>query len=316
MSGKREVRLLIVSLLAPASAMGSPDVVGADVLGAGAASLAAGRSNAAITSNPGLLALHRRYDFSAQFAIGPDRGLHWGVGGMDGKTLNNFGFGVMYQGDRYEPALRVDELPGWAEPGAPVPNMKRTHDVAVGMATSFAGDRVSVGAGGNITFYDNDRQGTGQTGNVDVGLGVRPVEWLTLGAAATDLIPIDPLGERVMRVGGGLRLDSDAAAAEVDGGYRHDGVGGAWFAGGAELRPKSGRIRAGYRWERPQDLEAGERPEQLLTGGLGVESEGGALEYAIHVPVGGGTFASTTHVIGIRFGAPPGLDPDAGAFEE
>ena len=58
------------------SVRAAPEVLGADQTAMGGVSLAADTSNAAITTNPGLLALHRRYDFSAQFGVGPSTGLH------------------------------------------------------------------------------------------------------------------------------------------------------------------------------------------------------------------------------------------------
>ena len=50
----------------------------------------------------------------------------------------------------------------------------------------------------------------------------------------------------------------------------------------------------------------GAASQSVITAGLGVFSEGGALEYGIDIPIGGG-WAALSHVIGVRFGAPPGI---------
>jgi len=292
--------LLLLTVLSPAAA--APDVVGADSLGMGSTSVAADRSNAAITTNPGLLALNPRYDFSAQVGIGP--GLHWAVSGMDARTADDFALGFAYSGDRFEPELSVDELPGWSTPGAVIPNMKRSHHFAAGGSYAFAEDRVALGVGGHVSLYNHDRNGRGTTGNLDAGLGIKPVSELTVGLAGNNLLPFDPLSDRPMRLAGGLRLDGAPAALEVDGGWIDADEGAPVFVdAGTELRPGPVRVRGGGRYHGPSATPS-------VTAGLGVEGEGGAIEYGVDIPVGGAG-GPAAHVIGVRFGAPAPIDiPD------
>lgn len=290
---------LIGALFTPVWAAASPDVVGADSVGMGSTSVAAFDSNAAITTNPGLLALTDRYDFSAQFGIGP--GLHWAATGMDGRTAEDFSLGFSYSGDRYEPTLSVEELPGWVEPNTDVANMKRSHDLALAGSGSLADDTIAFGVGGHISLYNHDRNGKGTTGNVDAGIGYRPVEALTLGLAGNNLVPIDPLRDRPLRIAAGVRLDGKPAALEVDGGWvqEEDGVP-VFLDAGAEARPGSARLRAGGRYYGPTGVPS-------VTGGIGVAGDGGAIEYGIDIPLGpdGGPIA---HVVGVRFGAPAPIE--------
>ena len=289
----------LLLLLAHSSAFALPDVVGADSIGMGSTSLAADRSNAAITTNPGLLALHPRYDFSAQIGIGP--GLHWAVSGMDARTAERVALGLTYSGDRYEPELTVAELPGWVEPGAEIENMKRSHNFAGGLSYAAVEDRVAVGLGGHVSVYNHDRNGKGTTGNLDVGMGLRPTDAFTVGLSGQNLLPFDPLSDRPMRVGMGLRLDGTPAAIEVDGGWVDQAGGTPVFVdAGTEVRPGPVRLRAGGRWHGPTNVPS-------VTGGLGFEGEGGAIEYGLDIPLGtnGGPIA---HIIGLRFGAPAPID--------
>lgn len=285
---------LASAAIGPFAAHAAPDLVGADRVAMGSASLAAHDNNAAITTNPGLLALTDRYDFSAQLGIGP--GMHWGATAMDGRTAENVAMGFTYAGDRYEPALAVDELPGWTVPGDDIPNMKREHDFALALSGALAEDRVAFGVGGHLAVYDNDRNGKGTTGNVDVGVGLRPTDFLTVGVAGNNLVPLDVLGDRPMRVGTGVMLHGAPAAIEVDGGWVASDEGAPFFLdAGTELRPGAARLRVGGRYDGPTATPA-------VTGGVGIAGEGGALEYGIEVPLGGA--GPIAHVFGVRFGAP------------
>lgn len=292
---------LAIALLASAPALAAPDLVGADRVAMGGTSLAAHDSNAAITTNPGLLALTDRYDFSAQFGFGP--GLHWGATAMDGRTAENVAVGFTYAGDRYEPALTTDELPGWNVPGEDIANMKRQHDFALAVSGSAAEDRVAFGIGGHVSLYDHDRNGKGTTGNVDAGVGLRPTEFLTVGLSGNNLVPLDVLGDRPLRVGGGVMLHGAPAALSVDGGWVATDTGAPVFVdAGTELRPGAARLRVGGRYDGPTATPA-------VTAGLGFAGEGGAIEYGIQIPIGGQ--GSIAHVVGMRFGAPAPIEiPD------
>ncbi len=305
MSSKLHSNFAVAGLLLGFSvaAWAEPEVLGADLAAQGGVSLAADGSNASITTNPGLLALNQRYDFSAQFGVGPSTGLHWAAGGMDGRTSDAVALGFMYAGDRYEPALATSELPGFWPIGQEIPNMKRQHDFVLALATPIVRDRLSVGLGGYVTIFNNDRDGKGTTGNLDAGLGWKVSDYVTVGASGNNLLPFDPLSERPLTAGAGVRVHGPLAAIEVDGGYLdEDGKGPPVFvAAGGELAPGGARIRGGYRFE-------GAARQSVITAGLGVFSEGGALEYGIDIPVGAG-WGALSHVIGVRFGAPPGINP-------
>jgi len=305
MSSNLQFRIFLLGVVLGFSvdARADPEPIGADMTAQGGATLAADESNAAIATNPGLLSLNRRYDFNAQFGVGPSGGLHWAAGGMDAKTSEVVSFGFLYAGDRYEPPLTTPELPGWWEVGSEIPNMKRQHDFIAAVGAPIVRDRLAVGVGGHVTLFNNDRTGKGTTGNVDVGLGFKAHEYVTVGLSGNNLLPFDPLSDRPLTAGGGVRVHGPVAAIEVDGGYLDARGSGppAFVAAGAELAPRSARLRAGYRLEGPAR-------QSILTAGLGVFSEGGALEYGVEIPVGGG-WGSLAHVVGVRFGAPPGISP-------
>ncbi len=305
MASKLHLQFAVAGLLLGFSVdvRAEPEVLGADLTAMGGVSLAADESNASITTNPGLLGLNPRYDFSAQFGVGPTSGLHWAAGGMDGRTSEYIALGFMYAGDRWEPPLRTDELPGWWEVGEPIPNMKRQHDFMLSLATPIVRDKLAFGLGGYVTTYNNDRNGKGTTGNLDAGLGWKVSDYITVGASGNNLLPFDPLSQRPLTAGGGVRFHGPVGAFEVDGGYIDGAGNGApvFGAAGFELAPKSGRIRGGYRYE-------GLTSQSILTAGLGLSTEGGALEYGIDIPLGGG-WSAISHVVGVRFGAPPALNP-------
>lgn len=271
------------------------------LLGMGRVGLASSAENAAITLNPGLLPLRVRYDFQGQFRYGPDGGMTWGASAVDGRTSPKIAGGIAYCGDRSEPPLRVSELPGWAEPDAEIPNVKRHHDVALGIGVPFADRKVGFGIGANVGYFDNDRQGSGWLVDGYVGLGVHPVEPLTIGLSLRDFLPLETVEDRPLELGGGVRFDAKhGPSLEGDAIWLPDSTDDVplTFAAGIDGGFDALGLRAGWRRD-------GLTGDHAVTAGLGIGSEGAALEYAVLVPlIDGLGLEDTVHQLSLRFAAP------------
>lgn len=289
-----------------APAANAADVaLGANTVAMGSAAAADPYDNAALTLNPGLLALTERYDFQAQFGFGPTGGLHWAFSGMDGRTSDKIAGGFVYSGDAYSPPLTTSDLPGWVEVGAEIPNKHRDHEVAIGVAAPVLDHRLSFGLAGNLQFYDHDLQGKGVGFDLDVGVGVRPIEPLTFGLALRNPLPFFG-ADRATSVVGGVRGELvENFAIEAD---------ATWLSrvadsealplvigGGVEKAIGQARIRLGG--ARAVDGLAS------LTAGLGWEREGAAFEYGLVVPLRDVRFATTVHALQLRFSAPADIEP-------
>lgn len=300
---------LPLQLLAPAHAA---DVVsGANLSAMGGVGAAASRDNAAITVNPGLLALHPRYDFMGMFRYGPDPGpgspadLGWGFTAMDARTSDVVALGLSYSGDRYEPVLAERDLPGWTIPGAEIPNDKRFHDFAGALSLAAFQRRLGLGLGVNVTYFDHERQGNGVLFDLHAGIGARPVDWLVIGAAARNVVP--GRGEnRPFGVVGGVRVESERLlAVEVNAEWRDVYTVGlpVTLATGFEARPGTARIRVGWRRDASDGVH-------FATAGIGADKDGAGVEYGIAIPLDHPRFASTVHTVSIRFGAPAPIEPE------
>ena len=296
--------LLSLQMLAPAHAADA--ISGANLFAMGGVGAAASYDTAGITINPGLLALHPRYDFMGVFQYGPDPGattaadLAWGITAMDARTSDVVALGLAYSGNHYEPLLTEDEFPGWTVPGADIPNEKRLHDFAGALSFATLERRLAFGLGVNVGLYDFDRQGDGLTADLHVGVGARPVDWLVLGAAVRDMIP-DQAQDRKLQLIGGVRFESEKLFAfETNADWRDDFAIDlpVTLASGFEARTGAARIRLGWRREASNGVHA-------VTTGLGWEQEGAALEYGVRLPLDHLRFGSTVHSFSLRFGAPP-----------
>ncbi|MEQ1506907.1 MAG: hypothetical protein ABMB14_32065 [Myxococcota bacterium] len=235
-----------------ASAASAADVgTGANLLGMGGVGAAASHDNAAITLNPGLLALEDRYDFQGQFAYGPDAGLHWGFSAADARGGDHkLAGGFSYTGDVYAPPLTVDDLPGWVIEGEEIPNRRRQHEFALGLAIPFAGRRVAVGLSGNLGLFDFDRGGNGAAFDLDAEVGWRPVQPLTLGLSARNVVPWFPQDRATSVVVGARAEAANNVAAELNAEWSFDADPSApatplVIAGGLEKVVGAGRIRVG-----------------------------------------------------------------------
>ena len=189
---------------APAHA--AEGVVAANQAAMGGAAAAASEDNSAITVNPGLLSLHERYDLHGHFQYGPSAVSRWGASVVDSRTSKWLTMGFYYAGDRGNPPIATADLPGWTLPGETPTNFLRHHNLTLGAATHGFDRRLGVGLSGTWAIFNHDLQGRGSTGNVDVGVGTRPTEWLDVGVAGRNLVPIDDIGVLPMTVVGGTRF--------------------------------------------------------------------------------------------------------------
>ncbi len=270
------------------------------LLGMGRVGVASADENAALTLNPGLLALESRYDFQGLFRYGPDGATMWGGSAVDGRTSPKISGGLSYCGDVAEPPLRTSELPGWKEPGVVVPNQKRHHDFSLGLGVPFAERQLSVGLGANLGYFQHDRQGSGWLFDVYAGVGARPARRVTLGLALRNPLPLG-VEDRPTEVAAGVRLDPRRwPALEVDAVWlpSSDDAVPLTLAAGTQAALDAVRLRAGWRRDGWTGVHA-------VTAGIGVAGPGAALEYAALVPLADDTdLAATVHQVSLRFAAP------------
>lgn len=295
---RKYICLGLFTLTASTHASAEEDVAGANVLGMGGVAAAHSSDNAAITVNPGMMALTRRYDFHGHFKYGPSKGTHWAGSAVDGQTSKVLWVGVAYAGDAYNPELRPGELPGWTVPGEEILNTKRFHDLTLAVSVPLVPERVALGLNGGVSFYNHERQGQGSTGNGDVGLGILATNWLSIGIAGENLLPLS--GDRTLGAIAGVRLfDAEIGAFEIDGGYHHLDSEGLNIGVGGEKNAGLARLRVGY------DVDLG-LSEQHVSWGLGLVGEGGSFGYAMMLPVGPGepTAAGLVNQFSITLAAP------------
>lgn len=284
------------------TARGADAVSGANLLAQGGVGAAAAADNAAITLNPGLLALHRRYDFMGAFAYGPGGGLHWSASAMDGRTSNRLAAGLAYSGDVWEPELAVEDLPGWQVPGEEIRNVRRLHDFAGGLGFHLADRRVALGLTGALNRYDHDQWGDGWEFDLHGGVGLRPIEPLVIGVAVRNFLPLGDQNRPTQVLGGVALADRRGTAVEVDVGWQERDRNVPISVGaGLQIPIETARLRGGYRFD-AQDAH-------WLTVGGGWEESGTGLEYGLAVPLSAPSLAGTVHQISVRFGATPEIAP-------
>jgi hypothetical protein len=263
----------------------------------GGASAAHPSDNSAITVNPGVIALESRYDIGALFGYGPTQDIGWGMSVSDSQTNEWIGFGASYYGSVFDPPFRNDELPGWSPVGIDPINMKRTHTVGVGVGSALWDRRIGLGLSGYLTGYNNKYVGNGMTGNMDVGLGVRPAPWVSLGVVGRNVLPVPDQSDTPTSVRTGLRIQTPpwfAIAADLD--WQTEEVAGVAYSVGTGIEGgvSQARARVGYRFD-------GVFQQHAATWGLGAESDAGAIEYAMVIPVGPDQGAADiVHMISIR----------------
>lgn len=233
------------------SAFAADRVEGSETLGIGSAAVANPWSNSAVSANPAMLGVNRRYHFGFAGSYG-ERGLHWNVTAADSKTTRFLGFGVTYSGDRFNPPLTVDELPGWNVPDQILTNNKRNHDLGLGFAIPMLNHRLALGIGGSLSFFDHERQGKGNTGNLGGGLAIRANDNVFIGLTARNVLPIPASRiDRPMEFLGGLHLtDPRIGSLSLEGGVRPDQDALLVLAAGGEAQVSEGAVlRGGWRLE-------------------------------------------------------------------
>lgn len=286
----------LFALLAPTAAFAA-DMAPANVYAMGSTANAVWDDNAAITSNPGALGLDVRYDFSGLFRYGPQGDLEWGAAVADSRTAPRIAFGVSYLGGVTTPPLATADLPGWKMADEPLDPERRDHQFNVGLALPMLDHRLSVGAGGELLIFDREIGGSGTTGNLDLGVGARPWEWLGFGLAGRDLIPTSDAAAHPVTLGAGARLEARYAVLAVDADYipAYEAVD---FAAGLQGTVSYASGRLGLR-------SSGETGARHVTWGLGFAGDGASLDYAMAIPIGEPVPGDgLSHLLSLRFEAP------------
>lgn len=288
-----------------ANAAGSElgEAFGANSLATGWTGVANPYDNSAITVNPALLALEERYDLMGGLTYGPHSYLGWNGTLADSKTSKWVALGVAYQRQKANPELSVDDLPGWL-PESYIPSNERlAHDVTIGVATAVWERRVSFGVNGTLASYEHDRHGAGFTGNMDVGLGLRPARLLSIGLVGRNLLPIARQSGRLAAFAGGLWIADPEVGAlgfEVERKLEPVSNNKPWRVGaGLESVLGSARVRTGYRWDATD-------ASHWVTGGLGAQNELGGVEYGLAIPLSTSS-KEVVHQISIRWSIPTEL---------
>lgn len=256
------------------------EAFGANTLAMGGTAAANADDNAAITANPGVLGLEKRYDLQGVFSVNwPSVG--WGLSLLDAETNKSISVGAVWRRSIADPPLTDADLPGWVQSGTTPSNVRETHDITLALASPFFERRLAFGLSGNVSIVRHERLGTYATGNMDVGAGAKPVPWLTIGLVGRNLLPIVRQSERPASVMLGLRVadaEIGAIATELD--VKTEKITGSRFTvgAGAEKNLGIGRFRAGWRYEGPVD-------RHFATVGLGAQNEFGRVEYGVAVPL-------------------------------
>lgn len=296
---------LIVLLLASQVASAREVVLGADTAGRGGGAVAVGRDNTTIMLNPGAAALYERYDFGANLGVGPDGGLRWSIGALDGMTAKPLAFGLMYAGDRWQPPFTDATLPGWQRPGETVVNRHRAETIALAIGMPTADRRFAAGVNGSLSFLSTGLAGRELRGNAGVGLATLLTKGLTFGLAGRNLLPITSLEDQPAMIVGGLALaDEEVGLATVDVTGRIGPAGRLPIDlnVGGELRASAVSFRGGY-------MLGGEALTHRGTIGVGFEDQGAALDLALQVPLSQDLgLGSLTFFVGVRFRGPTGID--------
>lgn len=287
---------LAYALILPGVASAT-DVVSGSLAGQGGAAVAHPRDNSGITVNPASLSLIERYDFQAMFLGGPNGDLRWNASAVDGRTSKWVGFGLAYNGGIRNLPFAVPELPGWAPTDETLINDQQTHDITFALAVPVLERRLSFGVNGTLSIFEGSYVNSGVTGNIDLGVMARPVEYFSVGFVARDVLPIERQFSTPVALALGVRGGKDEMfTASFDVQVRlEDVLDNAWTArGGVEGTIKFVQLRAGWDWD-------GDRGYHRIGWGLGLRSAVGSIDYAMQIPVitEDFDFASVTHTVSL-----------------
>jgi hypothetical protein len=279
-------------------AVAQEPALGAKSLAMGRTGTAAYRDNVAVRLNPGLMPLTNRYDFEGSFMFGPDGGLHWMGSAVDARTSDLLAAGIGYYGQRYHPPPTEEELPGWVPTDGEITNVKWEHDFVVSAAMPLFDRRLGFGMTFAPAYHDEELTGTGWTFDMHAGIGVHPVDWLTVGAATRNVLPWGPqYGDT--EISGGILIDADPVAVETDIRYRPVIDTFPQLAAGTAVWAGEVQIRGGWRLDDAQT-------SWVSTGIAFGETEGASIAYGMALPLGdhiGHSLEHSMHEVTLRMGA-------------
>jgi len=234
------------------------DLSGTRAMAMGNAFRAVGTSNEAIYLNPAGMALGTKYEIDLAYAFGRGDDLSRFNGSIVDSKTTRLATGLAYT------RLTGDGVQG--ELSGSIVNL------AFGLPLA---ERVALGFGMKyLGFSDPDRTNA-VTG--DVGLLVRPADWLSLGAVAYNVIDVNSR-EAPFRVGGGVAIGTDTSfrlAFDTVADFTSDPDRAAlsFHAGGEYLFDGMMAIRAGFM---RRDLD----DRNFASAGLGFVSGAAAIEAA------------------------------------
>lgn len=290
--------LVVILTFAAEIAVAQEPALGAKNLAMGRTGAAGLYDNVALRLNPGLLPLTERYDFEGSFLFGPEGGLHWMGSAVDARTSDVVAAGLGYYGHRYNLPPTDEELPGWVPVDGEITNVKWVHDFVGSVSVPMFDRRVGVGLTFAPRYHEEDLNGNGWTFDMHGGVGVRPIEWLTVGIATRNVLPWGPnYGDA--EIGGGVLVDADRLDVQSDIRWRPEidtvpllGAGAEFLASNVVL------VRAGWRLDETQ--------LSWLSAGIGYGEQGAGIAYGLAVPLGdhfGHSLEHSMHEVSVRFGA-------------
>jgi len=271
----------------------------ADALGQGGVTLADPDGLGIVTQAPAVMSLRARYDLAGSARIGPYTERTVQGAAMDSRT-GPVSLGLAYMRRSNTPPTRVEDLPGWQEPGASTVNP--TTELVVGGGLSGAWFQRSFGLGLSGVYVGEATALTEPVHRAELGVSAagRVGESFVWSAMGENLLPggahFTPL-----RTGVGLRV----MAPEVLG-FEVDGLLDLESAD----RPVT-ILRAGLdgRVQQLVCVRGGFVYDGVLAGteatlGLGVSGATGQLDYGMKVGLSGGVplgLAKSTHALSVRF---------------
>lgn len=265
---------------------------GANILALGGASVADPEDNTTLLSNPAMLGMTPRYDFSGSFFLQPDLDHGWNLNAVD-SSKGIVAFGAGWERGITNPPLTDEELPGWVRPGVEPTNLRRTSLFTAAFSITPKDRKFSFGVSGTMGTSKHDRLGKQLTGELGVGLGWRPSEVLTLGLAGRDLLPTTSAASEPASVLAGLRYGiEEGPSFTMDAGWQiedHNGLG-LQLKMGAEAAFGIARPRLGYAYDGPLR-------QSHITAGFGGENDAGAVDLGVDLPVGGEADLSDTRIM-------------------